>query len=69
MPRLSVSYGPWEYWCLVTRAPSPDEREALADRVAERLAAAAPLAPGGHVPIILDTMTEERRRLEGVRRA
>lgn len=68
MPRLSVTYGPWAYWCLVSRAPSPEERAALADRVAEQLAAAAPLAPGGHAPIILGAMGEERRRLEEVQR-
>ena len=68
MPRLKVSYGHNEYWCLVAREPSPAERGALADEVARRLVEAAPLAPGQHVTIILDALTEAQRRLEGAHR-
>jgi hypothetical protein len=64
MPRLSVVYGPYEYWCIVQRAPSIEQRTALADEVARRLVEAAPLAPGGHVRIILDAMSEAKCQLD-----
>lgn len=65
MPRLKLSYGPHDYWMLVSRAPTEAEQQALAERVAAALAAAAPLAPGQHAAIILDALAAEQRRLEG----